>query len=214
MLPIVHVHGGGLDSRCWERLQARLAGPSLAVDLPGRGAHPADLRSVTLAACAASVRDDVDAAGLDEVVLVGHSLAGCSMPATLGLLGARVRHAVFVACTVPDDGKSAYDMLDAGIQELIRTTRTTSATARSSTSTRATCAWSADRRSSPRSWTASRPRERPVRGRDLLERLAAHRRGFAARKQPTGRGREDGEHDDDQEEVQPRHARQRVQVTP
>ena len=42
------------------------------------------------------------------------------MPATIGLLGRRVRHAVFVACTVPDDGKSAYDMLDPAIQELIR----------------------------------------------------------------------------------------------
>ena len=119
-LPVVLVHGGGIDSRCWEPLQTHLAGPSLAVDLPGRGAHPADLRLVTLAACATSVRDDVDAVGYDEIVLVGHSLAGCSMPATIGLLGARVRHAVFVACTVPDDGKSAYDMLDPAIQELIR----------------------------------------------------------------------------------------------
>ncbi len=119
-LPIVLVHGGGGDGRCWELLQQHLTGPSLAVDLPGRGAHPAELRSVTLAACAASVRDDVDAAGFDELVLVGHSLAGCSMPGAIGLLGARVRHAVFVACTVPDDGKSAYDMLDPAIQELIR----------------------------------------------------------------------------------------------
>src|SRR5262249_9208919 len=119
-LPIVLVHGGGIDSRCWEPLQTHLTGPSLAVDLPGRGAHPDDLRSVTLAACAASVCADIDAAGFDEVVLVGHSLAGCSMPGTIGRLGARVRHAVFVACTVPDDGKSAYDMLDPAIQELIR----------------------------------------------------------------------------------------------
>src|SRR6185295_12056405 len=119
-LPIVLVHGGGGDSRYWELVQAELAGPSLAVDLPGRGRHPADLRSVTIAACAASIRDDVDAAGFDDIVLVGHSLAGCSMPGTIGLLGARVRHAVFVACTVPDDGTSAYDMLDPEIQALIR----------------------------------------------------------------------------------------------
>jgi pimeloyl-ACP methyl ester carboxylesterase len=119
-LPIVLVHGGGLDGRCWEPLRAELAGPSLAVDLPGRGRHPAPLGSVTFAMCAEVVRDDADAAGFDELVLVGHSLAGCSMPATVALLGERVRHAVFVACTVPDDGKSAYDMLDPAIQELIR----------------------------------------------------------------------------------------------
>ncbi len=116
MIPIVLVHGGGLDSRCWEPLQAQLSGPSLAVDLPGRGAHPAPLGSVTFAACAESVRSDIDAAGYDDVVLVGHSLAGCSMPAMVGVLGERVRHAVFVACTVPPDGQSAFDTLDPEIQ--------------------------------------------------------------------------------------------------
>jgi len=118
MTPIVLVHGGGLDSRCWERTRARLSAPNIAVDLPGRGAHPADLTSVTFADCAASVRDDVDAAGFDEVVLAGHSLAGCSMPAMIGLLGDRVRHAVFVACTVPEDGRSAFDTLDPEVQAM------------------------------------------------------------------------------------------------
>lgn len=120
--PFVLVHGGGFDSRCWDLLVGELdalGAASLAVDLPGRGRRPASLRDVTLADCAAAVRDDVDAAGLDEIVLVGHSLAGCSVPATIGLLGARVRHAVFVACTVPPDGHSAYDTLPADVQELI-----------------------------------------------------------------------------------------------
>jgi pimeloyl-ACP methyl ester carboxylesterase len=118
--PIVLVHGGGLDSRCWDRLIPHLDGPALAVDLPGRGKHPAPLEAVDFAACAASVGEDMDAAGFEEVVLVGHSLAGCSMPAMIGLLGERVRHAVFVACTVPEDGRSAFDTLDPGIQEMAR----------------------------------------------------------------------------------------------
>ncbi len=118
MTPIVLVHGGGLDRRCWDPTRAFLAAPSIAVDLPGRGAHPADLSTVTFADCAAAVRDDVDAAGYDEFVLVGHSLAGCSMPAMIGLLGARVLHAVFVACTVPEQGKSAFDTLDPEIQAM------------------------------------------------------------------------------------------------
>jgi pimeloyl-ACP methyl ester carboxylesterase len=119
MTPIVLIHGGGLDGRCWERLEPHLEGPVLAVDLPGRGSHPAPLDSVTFSTCAASVREDVDAAGFDDVVLVGHSLAGCSMPAMIGLLGERVRHAVFVACTVPEDGRSAFDTLDSEIQAMI-----------------------------------------------------------------------------------------------
>jgi pimeloyl-ACP methyl ester carboxylesterase len=120
MVPVVLVHGGGFDSRCWERLIPHLGGRVLAVDLPGRGAHPAPMDSVSLEDCATSVRDDIDAAGFEEIVLVGHSLAGCSMPSIIGLLGDRVRHAVFVACTVPEDKHSAYDTLDPEIQAMIR----------------------------------------------------------------------------------------------
>lgn len=120
MLPVVLVHGGGLDGRCWDPTRALMSAPSLAVDLPGRGAHPADLRTVTFADCAESVRNDIDAAGFDDVVLAGHSLAGCSMPSMIGLLGDRVRHAVFVACTVPATGKSAFDTLDPEVQAMAR----------------------------------------------------------------------------------------------
>jgi pimeloyl-ACP methyl ester carboxylesterase len=97
-----------------------MSAPSIAVDLPGRGAHPADLRSVTFADCAESVRADADAAGFDDIVLAGHSLAGCSMPSMIELLGDRVRHAVFVACTVPETGKSAFDTLDPEVQAMAR----------------------------------------------------------------------------------------------
>ena len=118
--PVVLVHGGSCGASCWDLLLDHLRGPVLAVDLPGRGAHPAPLRSVTIGSAAASVVADVDAAGFDDVVLVGHSLAGCSMPATIGLLGGRVRHAVFVACSVPEDGKSCVDTLPAELQAFAR----------------------------------------------------------------------------------------------
>ncbi len=114
------MHGGGFDHRCWDLLLPHLEAPSIAVDLPGRGRHPAPAESVTFAACAEDVAEDVDAAGFNEIVLVGHSLAGCSMPATIDRLGDRVRHAVFVACTVPDDGLSSLDMLSPEIQEMAR----------------------------------------------------------------------------------------------
>ena len=116
MTPVVLVHGGGLDSRCWDPILPHLTAPAIAVDLPGRGRHPAPLESVTFADCARAVADDVDAAGFDDFVLVGHSLAGCSMPAMVGFLGERVRHVVFVACTVPADGTACFDTLDPDIQ--------------------------------------------------------------------------------------------------
>ncbi|WP_322780434.1 alpha/beta hydrolase [Frankia sp. Cas4] len=117
MTPLVLVHGGGFDSRCWDLLVPHLAAPVLAIDLPGRGRRPAPLESVTFADCARAIVEDVDAAGFDEVVLVGHSLAGCSLPRAMELLGDRVRHAVFLAATVPHAGTSTRQALRPDVQE-------------------------------------------------------------------------------------------------
>jgi pimeloyl-ACP methyl ester carboxylesterase len=73
---------------------------------------------VTFHSCAEALRDEVDEAGFDRFVLVGHSLAGCSMPAMVDLLGDRVRHLVFLACTVPEDGTACLDTLDADVRAL------------------------------------------------------------------------------------------------
>jgi len=109
MTALVLVHGGGFDGRCWDPLMPHLDHPAIAVDLPGRGGRPAPLDEVTFAACAEAIAEDIDRAGFDQVVLVVHSLGGCSVAPTLALLGDRVRHIVFVAATVPADGHSTQD---------------------------------------------------------------------------------------------------------
>lgn len=48
MTPLVFVHGGAFAASCWELVLANIAGPALAVDLPGRGSHPAELPSYSL----------------------------------------------------------------------------------------------------------------------------------------------------------------------
>jgi pimeloyl-ACP methyl ester carboxylesterase len=118
MTPIVLIHGGGFDSRCWDLVVPRLTGPVIAVDLPGRGVHPMPLERVGFDTCAETVCADIDAAGFDQVILAGHSLAGCSMPAMVARLGSRVRQAVFIGCTVPEQGRSAFDTLDPEVQAL------------------------------------------------------------------------------------------------
>jgi pimeloyl-ACP methyl ester carboxylesterase len=120
MPAFVLVHGGSFSGACWDFLVDELDGPALAVDLPGRGAHPAPLDAVTIDSAAVSVAADVDDAGFDDLVLVGHSLAGCSLPAIVGLLGDRVRHVVFVACTVPAHGTSCIDTLPEAIRDFAR----------------------------------------------------------------------------------------------
>lgn len=115
--PIVLIHGGTFTASCWDRLIGQIEGPVLAVDLPGRGAHPAPLESVTIAGAAASVAADVNGAGFDEVVLVGHSMAGCLIPAIMEILADRVQHVVFIACTVPEHGTSCLDSLPPEVHE-------------------------------------------------------------------------------------------------
>jgi pimeloyl-ACP methyl ester carboxylesterase len=113
----VLVHGGYHGAWCWDRLLPWLGTPTLAVDLPGRGSHPMDLDDVTIEVGADSVLDDIDAAGFDRVVLVGHSLAGVSLPVIAGRLGQRVVHLVFVSCLVVPDGQSVVTMTPLGERE-------------------------------------------------------------------------------------------------
>jgi pimeloyl-ACP methyl ester carboxylesterase len=108
---VVLVHGGGFAASCWELMLPLLETPALAVDLPGRGRRPADLAEVTLDDFAEAVADDVLSSGWDRVVLVGHSLAGVTLPRVAALVPDRLAHLVFVACKVPAHGQSCADTL-------------------------------------------------------------------------------------------------------
>jgi pimeloyl-ACP methyl ester carboxylesterase len=94
-----------------------LNGPVRAVDLPGRGSRPADLSTVT-------IKDSVDAvveelvAGDRPAVLVGHSMAGITLPGVVGRVPELVRTVVFVSCTVPADGQCLLDSLDPGMRAI------------------------------------------------------------------------------------------------
>ena len=55
---------------------------------------------------------------LHDVVLVGHSLAGITIPQVAARVPDRIRALVFVSCTVPRDGQSTHDTLDPEIQAL------------------------------------------------------------------------------------------------
>jgi pimeloyl-ACP methyl ester carboxylesterase len=84
----------------------------LAVDLPGRGATQGDLATLTIAQCVDSVVQQIETAGLRDVVLVGHSMAGLTVPGVAARLGAdRVHRLVMVACCVPRQGQSIVDTL-------------------------------------------------------------------------------------------------------
>lgn len=122
----VFIHGGKFDSRCWQPTIAEMHRQSshvryLAVNLPGRQGIPADVRRLTIAECVDSVVGQIEQVGFDEVVLVGHSLAGVVIPDVAARLGARrVRRIILLACNVPLDGKSVVSTLKPPIRLFAR----------------------------------------------------------------------------------------------
>ena len=112
MLPtVVLIHGSGHTSLIWDDVVAKLDEPALALDLPGRRQRPADLTQGTIEASSAAAASDVDAAGANRVVLVGHSSGGLVLPSLAGRLGARVCHLVFVAGLIAKDGHSVSEII-------------------------------------------------------------------------------------------------------
>ena len=73
----------------------------------GRRGKPGDLRELTIADFVESVVGEIEGAGLDEIVIVGHSMAGMTIPGVVTKLGAtRVREMVFAAAFVPPEGSA------------------------------------------------------------------------------------------------------------
>jgi pimeloyl-ACP methyl ester carboxylesterase len=114
---LVLVHGGGFAADCWEptvdlihRVAPQLK--VLAVDLPGRRDKPGDLFTASIDEWAGSVVADIENAGLDDLVIVGHSFAGLTVPAVVTKLGAaRVREIILATAYIPPDGAALVDTM-------------------------------------------------------------------------------------------------------
>jgi pimeloyl-ACP methyl ester carboxylesterase len=114
---LVLVHGGALAADSWELTVEEIHSlcpelSILAVDLPGRRSKPGDLRTVTVADWVDSVVSDIEDAGLNDIVIVGHSMAGLTVPGVVTKLGgSRVREMIFAAACVPADGSAMVDVV-------------------------------------------------------------------------------------------------------
>ena len=112
---LVLVHGGGMAADSWEltfeeihRLAPELT--VLALDMPGRRNKPGDLREMTIADYVAPLVGDIESAGVDDIVIVGHSMGGMMLPGLITKLGAaRVREMIFAAAFLPPEGTSIVD---------------------------------------------------------------------------------------------------------
>lgn len=127
-VPLVLVHGGGHGAWCWEPTLPYLDGTTLAVDLPpksvrggpDRFADLPELRTLTIADFAASAVADIDAAGYERFVLVGHSMGGLTISEIARKFPERVTHVVYVSCIVPPEGATTIEALPADLREMTR----------------------------------------------------------------------------------------------
>ena len=123
---LVLVHGAVHAADCWDLTvdEIRRQAPELAVlavDLPGRRSKPGDLRTLTIADSVDAVVADIETAGLDDIVIVGHSLAGITVPGVVTKLGpARVREMILACAFVPPHGTAVADTLAGPLGGLAR----------------------------------------------------------------------------------------------
>ena len=114
----VLVHGATFAASCWDLLVPHLDQETIAVDLPGRGSRPADLGAVTIQHFVDAVVAEIEDRDLHDVVLVGHSLAGITLPGVMDRVPHRLARVVFVAASVPEHGQSIMEALDAATREV------------------------------------------------------------------------------------------------
>lgn len=127
MTAYVLIHGGGSTARFWDRVVPLLADHDqaadlVAVDLPGRGGHPADLASITVDDEVDSVlADTVDVAPDGPLVLVAHSSGGLVVPGVVEALAGRVTEVLLIAALVPPEGGTGLDCMQPRHAEGLRT---------------------------------------------------------------------------------------------
>jgi pimeloyl-ACP methyl ester carboxylesterase len=128
MPALVLVHGGGVAADCWEPTLDAIHGMEpklrvLAVDLPGRRGKSGDLITACIDGWVDSVVSDIENAAIDDLVIVGHSLAGLTVPSVVTKLGsARVREMILATAQVPANGSALVDTFPRALGRYARVT--------------------------------------------------------------------------------------------
>jgi pimeloyl-ACP methyl ester carboxylesterase len=116
------VHGGGQGSWVWEETIAALRrqaadalGSVLTLDVPGCGEKRGrDTATLDVDDVASELIVDVLAAGLKQVILVGHSLAGTLLPRLVEKRPDLFPRIVYVSCSAPLPGQTVPQMMGNG----------------------------------------------------------------------------------------------------
>jgi pimeloyl-ACP methyl ester carboxylesterase len=113
MAQFVLVPGAWLGGWVWRKVRRRLEAAGHDVVTPtltglGERRHLAS-PSISLRTHVEDVIGLIRWEGLDEIVLVGHSLGGLVAASVADRLPDRIRHVVYVDAIQPEDGRSAFD---------------------------------------------------------------------------------------------------------
>lgn len=121
MTDFIFQHGAMMGGYVWDELIAAMkeqAGETircLALDVPGCGAKRGiDPRGLTFDDIVASQLADVDASGMSDVVLVGHSQGGTIVPRLVEARPGLFRQLIYISCLGPDPGQSVMEAAEAG----------------------------------------------------------------------------------------------------
>lgn len=118
MTDFVLIHGGSHAAWCWDRLVPLLAadervGKVVAVDLSGHGSKVdiKPLAQIRRSDYVADVVTAIEGGDLREVVLVGHSLAGITLPLAAAQIPERMRRLVYLSTSNPLPGQSLNQLM-------------------------------------------------------------------------------------------------------
>lgn len=115
----VLVHGSWHDGSLWEPVAAVLRNQGHEVHTPTVAGHGKDAsKDVDHAQCVDSVVSYISDAGLDEVVLLGHSYGGTVIARVYEEIPARIKRLIFWNAFVPAPGNSLLDETPPHYREL------------------------------------------------------------------------------------------------
>jgi len=121
MTDFAFLHGGGQGGWVWDETIAAMALQSggtarcLALDAPGCGTkRDRDTSGIAFADTTRELIADIEAAGYRDVVLVGHSQAGMTMPQMAEFAPHLFRRLVYVTCSAPLASLTTLDQMGHG----------------------------------------------------------------------------------------------------
>jgi len=114
----VFLHGGGQGGWVWDETIAAMEAQSggavrcLALDGPGCGAKRGrDTSAMTSEDITRELVADIEAAGMRDVILVGHSQAGMHLPPMVELKPGLFRKLIYVTCSAPLPGVTTIEQM-------------------------------------------------------------------------------------------------------